>query len=121
MSVHDIDGVVDVQRDGLGWPLVAGAIGIDHGVGHAHHLAQGGRILPARHGRLRAQIVAAVRQPAAGQLERRVGAQDIEVIGILVAAGDGKDAGAQNVADARIASFRNAPERVGHCLTRMLP
>ena len=22
---------------------------------------------------------------------------------------------------ARIASFRNAPERVGHCLTRMLP
>jgi hypothetical protein len=44
MPVHDIGCVVDIQGDGGGWPGVAGAIEIDHGVGHAHHLAFGGRL-----------------------------------------------------------------------------
>jgi hypothetical protein len=26
-----------------------------------------------------------------------------------------------NLDERRVASFRNAPERAGHCLTRMLP
>ena len=56
-----------------------------------------GRVLPARDGRLRAQIGAAVGQPPAGQLERRIGAQPVEVVGVLIAAGDGEDAGPQDV------------------------
>src|SRR5208282_5317899 len=38
--------------------------------------------------------------PATGHLEPGVGAQDIEVVGILVAAGNGKDPGTQDVVDA---------------------
>ena len=100
MAVHDVDGVIDVQRDLGRRAGVAGAVGVDHGVGQAHDLAQRRRILPARHGRLRAQITAAVRQAAAGELEAGVGAQMIEVVGILVAAGDGEHAGAQDIGDA---------------------
>jgi hypothetical protein len=58
--VHDVDGVVNVERDSGRRPAIAGAVDVDHGVGHAHHLAQGGRVLPTRHGWLRTQIVAAV-------------------------------------------------------------
>jgi hypothetical protein len=99
MPVHDVDGVVDVQRNCGGRTAVAGAVEVDHGVGHAHHLAQVGRVLPARHGRLRAQVAAAVREPPAGQLEAGIVAHMIEVVGILVAAGDGEHAGAQDVGD----------------------
>ena len=100
MPVHDIGRVVDVERDGGGWPGVAGAIEVDHGVGHAHHLAQGRHVLPARHRRLRAQVGAAVGQAVAGQLEGRIAAQVVEVVGVCVAAGDGEDARAQDVIDA---------------------
>jgi hypothetical protein len=54
-------------------------------------------VLPPRHGRLRCEIITALRQPTAGQLEGSVAAQIIEVIGIRIAAGDGEDAGAQDV------------------------
>jgi len=54
MPVHDIDGVIDVQRHFGRGAWVAGAVGIDHGVGQANDLAQRRRIFPARHGRLRA-------------------------------------------------------------------
>jgi len=37
---------------------------------------------------------------SAGQLEAGIGAQMIEVVGILIAAGNGKHAGAQNVGHA---------------------
>jgi hypothetical protein len=46
---------------------------------------------------VRGEVVAALRQPPAGQLERRVLAQIVQIIAIGVAAGDGEDAGAQNV------------------------
>ena len=63
MAVHDVDGIVDVQRHRGRRARVADAVGIDHGVGQAHHLAQGSADSPsARHGRLRAQIGAAVRK-----------------------------------------------------------
>lgn len=39
-------------------------------------------------------------QPPAGQLEAGIDAQMVEVVGILVAASDGEDAGAQDVGDA---------------------
>jgi hypothetical protein len=114
VAVHDIAGVVDVERDGGRRTGVAGAVEVDHGVAHAHHFAQGRRVLPARHGRLRAQIIATVRQPPTGQLKPRVSAQMVEIVGVLVATGDSKDPGAQNVIDAvrhqqRVARVRDQP------------
>ena len=112
MAVNDIDGVVDIEGHGLGRRLVAGAVEIDHDPHQADQIAQPGRILPARDGRLRAQVGAAVGQPAASQLEPRIGAQPVEIVGILPAAGDGKDAGAQDIGQpmgdpVRIAAVRD--------------
>ena len=118
MPVHDIDGVVDVQGDGTRRTRIAGAVDVDHGVGQAHDLAQIGCILPTRHGWLRAEIASAVGQAPAGELEARIGAQVVEVIAILVAAGDGEHAGAQDVSDAvcherRIARVRDQSSQAG--------
>ena len=99
MAVHDIDGVIDVQRDSDRRAWVAGAIGVDHRVGHAHHLTQTRRTLPTRHRRLRAQIITGIRQTSAGQFEAGVGAQMIEIVGVLVTAGNGEHARAQNIDD----------------------
>ena len=97
MAVHHVEGVVDIERHGSGRLVVAAAIQRHHHPHQPDHLAQRGRVLPARHRRLRAQVTSAVRQMAAGQLERGIAAQMVEVVGILVAAGDGEDAGAQDV------------------------
>jgi hypothetical protein len=116
MPVHDVDGVVDVQRHLGGWAGEAGAVGVDHGVGQANDLAQRRCVLPARHGRLRAQIMAAVWQATAGEFEPGVCAEVIEVVGVLVAAGDGEHAGTQDVGDAmrheqRIARVHDQPSK----------
>ena len=100
IAMRHVAGVVDVEGDGGRRAGVAATIEVDHGVGHAHHLAQGGHVLPTRHGRLGAQIIAAVRQATTGHFEPGVGAQEIEVVGIFVAAGDGKHPGPQDIADA---------------------
>jgi hypothetical protein len=46
---------------------------------------------------LRGQVNTGFRQPAAGQLEGRVLAQSVKIVGIRVAAGDSEHARAQNV------------------------
>jgi len=46
---------------------------------------------------LRGEVAAALRQPPAGQFERRVFTQIVQVIAVGIAAGDGEDAGAQDV------------------------
>ena len=97
VAVDDVAGVVDVERHLGGRRRIAGEPQIEHDPAEADHRAQVGRVLPARDGRLRAQIPSAVRQPAAGELERRVEAQAVEVVGVFVAAGDGEDACPQNV------------------------
>jgi len=117
MPVHDIGRVVDVEGDGGRWAGIAGAIEVDQGVGHAHHLAPSRRVLPTRHRRLRAQIAAAVGQAVAGQLEGRIGAQVVEVVGVFVDAGDGEDARAQDVIDAvghqgGVARVRDQPRQL---------
>ena len=100
VAVHDVHGVINIERYRLGRPGVAGAVGVDHGVAQAHDLAQRRRVFPARDGRLRAQVATAVRQAAAGELEAGIGAQVVEVVGVLVAAGDGEHAGTQDIGDA---------------------
>ena len=76
-------GVVDVQRDGGRSGLGADAVDVDHSVGQAYYLAQGGRVLPVRHRRLRAQIIAAVGQPPASEIEAWVDTEVIEVVAVL--------------------------------------
>ncbi len=120
VAMHHIHRVVDVQRHRFGRPEIAGAVEIDHGVAQAHDLAQGGRILAARHGGLGAQVASAVGQAPAGELEARVGAQVVEVVGVLVATGDGEHAGSQDVGDAvghqrRVARIGDQPGQApGH-------
>src|ERR1039458_330346 len=102
MAMRDIAGVVDIERDGLWRRGVTGAIKIDEDAAQLHNFAQGRRVLPTRHGRLRAQIVSRIGQSPAGKLEGGILAQMVEVVSILVAAGDGENA-----------SAKDAPERMG--------
>jgi hypothetical protein len=60
----------------------------------------GGCVFPPRYRGLGAQIAAAVGQATAGQLEAGIAAQVIEIVAVLIAAGDGEDAGTQNVGEA---------------------
>ena len=82
-----------------------------------------GRILKPRQGRLRAQVPAGVGQPPAGELERRIAAQIIEIVGILVAAADRQHSGADHVGDRvgdppGIATIGNAASQtLGHAQT----
>jgi len=57
----------------------------------------GRHVLEPAHGRLRAQRRATLWQPARRQLEQRVIAQRITVVGILVAAGNGHHAKQQHL------------------------
>lgn len=68
-------------------------------VGQADHVAQSRRVLEPRQGRLRAQVVAAVGQAPAGELERRIAAQLVEIVGVLVTHRDGEDPGADHVGE----------------------
>ena len=97
VPMHHVERVVDVQRHRRRRRGIAGTPDIDHHCHQAENFPQGGRILPTRHRRLRAQIPSAVGQAAAGQFERRITAESVEIIGVFPAAGDGQDAGAQDV------------------------
>ena len=99
VAVNHVQGVIDVQGDRLRLAGVAVAPGVDHGVGQADDGLQVRSVLPARDRRLRAQVAAAVGQAAAGQLERRIAAQAVEVVGVLVAAGDGQHSRPQDRGD----------------------
>ena len=99
VAVHDVDRVVDVQHHRPRRLRVAPAPDVDERVGEADNLAQRRRILPARDGRLRAQVRPAVGQASARQLEGRVAAQPVEVVAIGIAATDRQHAGAQHIGD----------------------
>jgi len=97
VAVNDIKSVVDVERRRCGRGRIAGAIEIDHDSHQPDQAAQRGPVLPARDSWLRAQIGPAAGQPPAGQLESRVAAQPVEIVSVLLAAGNGEDASAQDV------------------------
>ena len=111
MPVNDIYRVIDVECHCRWRPGVAGAVEIDHHAHQADQIAQVWRILPPRDGRLRAQVPARVRQAATRQLERWIEPQPIEVVGVFVAAGNGEDAGAQNIGQQMGDPVRNATVR----------
>lgn len=92
VAVNHVDRVVDIEHDRLGRRGVAGAVEVDHHPAEPDEVAQGRCVLPARYGRLAHQVRPALRQSPAGELEGGVGPKTIEIVGILVAAGDGQDA-----------------------------
>jgi hypothetical protein len=96
-AVDDIDRLVDVECHRRCWGGIAGAIKVDHDVHHPHQFARRRGILPAAHRRLAGKTDGAAGQLAGRQLESRVVAQMIEIIGILIAAGDRQDPRLQDV------------------------
>jgi hypothetical protein len=99
VAMHDVDRVVDVQHHRLRWLRIALAPDVDERVSKTDDLPQCRCVLPARDGRLRAQVPAGVGQASARQLEGRVPAQPVEVVAIRVAAPDRQHAGAQHIGD----------------------
>ena len=95
-AVDDVDGVVDVERHHRRRRGIAPAVDVYQRAGEPHQFACGRRILPARHRRLTGKADRSVRQFAKRQFEPRIMAQRVEIVGVLVAAGDRQDAGAQN-------------------------
>ena len=109
-AVHRVAGVVDVQRDrrwrGIG---KAAAEDVDQGGRHARHLDARGRVLQTAHGGLGTQVAAALRRPADGQLEQRIVAQGVAVVGVFITAGDREHAEAQHRRQRVDHPFRVAP------------
>ncbi|MDB5701632.1 MAG: hypothetical protein JWL66_1831, partial [Sphingomonadales bacterium] len=68
--------------------------------GEPNQLTCGRRILPARHGRLAGKPKRPVRQFAQRDFEPRIMTQRVEIVGILVTARYGQDAGAQYAIEA---------------------
>ena len=111
MPVHHVERIVDVQRNRSRRRRIAGAIQIDHDLAQPNNLTQRRCILPARYGRLRAQVCSAVRQSSARNLESRVSTQIIEIVGVLIATRNGENARPQNVRKRVDGSCRIAPIR----------
>ena len=97
MPVHDIAGVVDIENDGGGLPIVGGHPLIDERPCQPDRVLQRRRVLQPRQRRLRTQVGARVGQPPASELEGGINAQGVKIVGVFVAAGDRQDAGANHV------------------------
>ena len=98
-AVDDIDRLVDVERHRDRRGGIARTVEIDERPGQPHQFTRRRRILPAAHGRLARQTMDAAGQLTERQLEPRIMAQRIEIVGILIAAGDRQHASAQDVAE----------------------
>ena len=97
LAVNPVLGVVDVEHDPARHLREAVAEQLDHRGHHALERGWLGQVLQSAHRRLRAQIGAALGQPADRHLERRVGAQGIAVVGVGVARGDHQRAKADHL------------------------
>ena len=80
-------------------------------------MAQSRRILQPRQRRLGTQIPARIRQATAGELERWIAPQMIEVVGVLVAGADREHASAEHIDKTvndprRIAPIREHPGQI---------
>ena len=99
MTMRDIASIVDIECDGLRGCGVTGAIKIDENATQLQNFAQSRRILPTRHGGLRAKVIPRIWQAPASELEGGVLAQMIEIVRIFITAGDGENARAQDTAE----------------------
>ena len=89
-AVDGVGGIVDVEDNARRHDLEAAAKQVDQRQPHAPQRAPRRRVLQPRQGWLAHQVIAAFRQPPAGQLKGRVDAQGIKIVAILIAAGDGE-------------------------------
>ena len=99
-------GIVDVENEVPRYVLEAVAEQLDH---RRHHPLEGGRagqVLEPAHGRLRAQLSAALGQPADRHLEGRIGAQRVAVVGILVAGRDQQGAEPDHLGESMLDPLR---------------
>jgi hypothetical protein len=87
-AVDPVFGIVDVEHDPLRHLREAVAEQLDHRRHHALERDRSGQVLEPAHGRLGAEIGAALGQPTGCHLEDRVDAQRVAVVGILVAGRD---------------------------------
>ena len=99
MAVHNIASVVDVQNNRRRLVRVRRHPLIDQRVGEADRILQRRPVLQPRQRRLRTQVRAAVGQPPAGELERWIGAQTIQIVPVFIAARDREDARADHVGE----------------------
>jgi hypothetical protein len=98
-AVNPILGIVDVEHEAPRHVFEAVAEQLDHGRHHPLQRDRSGQVLEPAHGRLGAQVGAALGQPADRHLEGRVGTQGIAVVGILVAGRDQQGAEADHLGE----------------------
>jgi hypothetical protein len=96
VAVHRITAIVDVQRDGGRGLGETPAEAVHQRRRHSRRLDARRHVLQPAHGRLRAQVLAALRRPPHRQLEQRVRAQGVAIVGIAITAGDGQHAEAEH-------------------------
>jgi GAF domain-containing protein len=98
-TVDDIDRLVDIERHRDRRGGIARTVEVDERACQPHQFARRRRILPSAHRRLARQADRAARQLAERQLEPGIVMQTVEIIGILIAAGDRQHASTQDVAE----------------------
>ena len=99
MAMDDIAGIVDVERDGTRRLWIGIHPRIDERICQPDHILQAGRVFEPRQSRLRTEVVAGVWHAPAGELERRIMAQVVEVVGVLVAHRNSEDARSDHVGE----------------------
>ena len=97
--MHRVEGVVDVENNRSRRPRVTGTELIHQRQHQSRDLDPRRRILQPRHGRLRAQRLAASRCSAHRHLEYRVVPQFVAVVGVLVPRRDRKHPKPQHLLD----------------------
>jgi hypothetical protein len=95
--VDDVDRLVDIERHRRGRGGITGAVNIDHNAHHPHQFARRRCVLPAAHCRLARKADRRVGQLTDRQFEAGIVAQCVEVVGILIAAGDRQHPGLQDI------------------------
>ncbi len=98
-AVDPVLGIVDVEHDAPRHLGEAVAEQLDHRRHHPLERDRPGQVLEPAHGRLGAQLGAALGQPADRHLEGRIGAQGVAVVGILVAGRDQQGAEADHLGE----------------------
>ena len=96
-AVHPVLGVVDIEQDAPGHLVEAVAEQIDHRRHHALECGRAGQIFEPADGRLRTQILAALRQPSDRHLEGRVGFERVTVVAVGIARRDQQGAVADHL------------------------
>lgn len=107
----DVLGVIDVEDDLLGRLRVGCDKRVQQRARKAVEIATADPVFQTRQGRLTGQIRARQRRPLAGGFQPRITAQIVAVVGVLVAAGDLKNALAKKVRAAMVDVTGMAPIR----------